>query len=429
MKLFPLDFILSCVAAVFAVFGAVRELFSRAEKREKTDKIGIFLSFLILSSADAALRLLNGSFSFSDNSALALRSAVIAAFLWLFCLFALRVIRLSNREGKLPKIWTVALFDLTWIATILLLINAFTRFLFGVSEGNAIVFGRAFWVLPALEGGLWIAGALFAILSRKAFCREDALLIEICFAFFAAGAALDLLFPQIPVFALLGIAVFSATLAQECSKTQARFAREKEESERLRRDVARANEKLLQSQVSPHFIYNALTAIRALPNNPIETQKAIGDFASYLRQTLTTINENEQIPFEKELENVQAYLRLEKIRFGSDLNVVYRINFRDFEIPAMCVQILAENAVKHGVSVKRKGGTVRISTARVGDFALITVKDDGVGFDVNQAVGPSHVGIHNVKNRIRSIAGGEVTIQSEIGKGTTATIRLPLPRI
>ena len=187
-----------------------------------------------------------------------------------------------------------------------------------------------------------------------------------------------------------------------------------------------AKDKLLQSQVSPHFIYNALTAIRELPNNPVATKKAIGDFANYLRQTLTTINENELIPFEKELENVQAYLRLEKLRFGNSLKVVYDIQKNDFKIPSMCVQILAENAVKHGVSVKREGGTVFISTQQTEYGILITVKDDGVGFDVEKALDSSHVGINNVKNRIRSMVGGSVDIQSERGHGATASIFTPL---
>ena len=181
----------------------------------------------------------------------------------------------------------------------------------------------------------------------------------------------------------------------------------------------------MQSQVSPHFIYNALTAIQALPDNPVATKKAIGDFAKYLRQTLTTNSENELIPFEKELENLQAYFRLEKIRFGNKLNIVYDVEEKDFEVPAMSVQILAENAVKHGVSVKREGGTVGISTKRRDGAIVITVKDDGVGFDPVKTLDSTHVGINNVTNRIRSLLNGTVKIESEIGRGTTVTVTLP----
>ena len=92
----------------------------------------------------------------------------------------------------------------------------------------------------------------------------------------------------------------------------------------------------------------------------------------------------------------------------------------------MCVQILAENAVKHGVSVRREGGKVRITTKREGDDIVITVEDDGVGFDVTKQMDASHIGIDNVRSRVKTLVGGELFIESEIDKGTVATIRFPL---
>ena len=193
-------------------------------------------------------------------------------------------------------------------------------------------------------------------------------------------------------------------------------------------DAEKTRERLFRSQVSPHFIYNALTAIQALPDNPDKTKKAIGDFAKYLRQTLNTINENTLISFEQEFENVQVYLRLEKIRFGKSLQVEYDIEEKDFELPAMSMQILAENAVKHGISVKRDGGTIKITTKREGNDFVIKIIDDGVGFDVNAPRDSTHIGIENVRNRIETMVGGELEIESRIGYGTTATIRFPISK-
>ena len=163
-----------------------------------------------------------------------------------------------------------------------------------------------------------------------------------------------------------------------------------------------------------------------LPGNSDETKGAIGDFAKYLRGSLSAIDEETLIPFKKELENVQAYFRLEKIRFGKSLQVEFDVGETEFSLPAMCVQILAENAVKHGVSVRREGGTVRIATKREGDEIVISVADDGVGFDVTRQMDSSHIGIENVKNRVKTLVGGNLSISSEPGKGTVATIRFPL---
>ncbi|MBP5610827.1 MAG: hypothetical protein J6X72_05770, partial [Clostridia bacterium] len=104
----------------------------------------------------------------------------------------------------------------------------------------------------------------------------------------------------------------------------------------------------------------------------------------------------------------------------------YDVGVKDFDLPAMSVQILAENAVKHGVSVRRDGGTVRIKTAREGGDVVISVEDDGVGFDVTKQMDSSHIGIDNVRNRVSTLVGGTLSIDSEPDKGTIATIRFPL---
>ena len=104
----------------------------------------------------------------------------------------------------------------------------------------------------------------------------------------------------------------------------------------------------------------------------------------------------------------------------------YDIGAKDFDLPAMSVQILAENAVKHGVSVRREGGTVRIKTVRDGDEVVIIVEDDGVGFDVTKQMDSSHIGIDNVRSRVSTMVGGSLDIASEPDKGTVATIRFPI---
>ena len=425
MELYYFDLAISCVAAVLAILASLGiAFFSRAKSDEKVNKIIILLMFLVISIIGGISRVYIEQPHAARGPIFAFRSITIAASVGLLCAIFWAVGRLASVPPKKYLVWSIVITALSGVAAILLVVNGFTHFLFDVGKGNEIFIGKAFWILPVLEGGLWLAGVVWAVLNRRALSRQDAMMFVMLFGFFAAGTALDIVFPQITFFAMLGILGFLAALAVECSKSEVRFEKEKAESDRLRKDVTRANEQLLHSQVSPHFIYNALTAIQALPNNPDTTKKAIGDFARFLRQTLTTINENQLIPFDMELENVQTYLRLEKIRFGEKLKVDYDIEEENFYVPAMSVQILAENAVKHGVSVKREGGTVKITTKKRGDSVFITIEDDGVGFDVNKALDSTHIGIRNVKNRLHTLSAGALYLFSEIGKGTTASIEI-----
>ena len=109
------------------------------------------------------------------------------------------------------------------------------------------------------------------------------------------------------------------------------------------------------------------------------------------------------------------------------MNIEYDIQTTDFKLPLLSVQPLVENAVKHGVGMKEDGGTVRISTRETETAYEVIISDDGVGFDVNAQKndGRSHIGMENSQKRLHDMCGGEVIIESVVGKGTTATVILP----
>ena len=108
------------------------------------------------------------------------------------------------------------------------------------------------------------------------------------------------------------------------------------------------------------------------------------------------------------------------------MQVEYRIDDTDFEVPALTIQPLVENAIRHGVR-SREDGLVTVSTAREGDAHRITVQDNGVGFDPKQKLSTEelHIGIRNVRERVEKMCGGELVLTSEIGKGTTVTMLFP----
>ena len=200
----------------------------------------------------------------------------------------------------------------------------------------------------------------------------------------------------------------------------------------LENELLQSQISIMISQIGPHFIFNALTAIQELCYiDPQTASEAVGEFAHYLRGNLDSLSIKKPIPFEKELRHVEKYLSLEKKRFGDRLNIVYDIKTRDFLIPVLTLQPIVENSVKHGVTKREEGGTVSIATRETETDAVITVTDDGIGFDSRvpkrdeRGQERCHVGTENVRSRLVLMCGGSLSMQSEPGVGTTAVITIP----
>lgn len=185
---------------------------------------------------------------------------------------------------------------------------------------------------------------------------------------------------------------------------------------------------IVLSQIQPEFLDKALNNIAGMEGNPPETREALIEFASYMKSNLDSFGQTEAIPFSKEMDHVRTYLDLEKLRFKERLTVELDVRDTDFQIPALTLQMLVENAIKHGITTKESGGTVSVKTEETDTDHVITVLDDGVGFDINQAPrdeGRSHIGLTNVRSRLAEMVGGRLEIESEIGRGTRARVVIP----
>jgi sensor histidine kinase YesM len=198
---------------------------------------------------------------------------------------------------------------------------------------------------------------------------------------------------------------------------------EKDEVAETRSRIAMAT-----GRMKPHYLYNVLTTIYYLcETDPIKAQRAIGTFSEYLRATLETLERQQLVNFSWELGEIRHYLELEKLRFGDRLRIDYDIEAEDFMVPPLSIQPLVENAVKHGIAPKEEGGTVRIVSRRLSDGgAQIRIRDDGAGFDIGELgkLDETHEGIANVRERIRLEVGGDMTITSAPGKGTTVVVTI-----
>ena len=194
--------------------------------------------------------------------------------------------------------------------------------------------------------------------------------------------------------------------------------------EEQQQQLAEQGISLMISQIQPHFLYNSLTVIDHLcKTDPEKAREAVAFFSTYLRCNLNSLKKRDLIPFSEERKHIEAYLWLEKLRFGSLLNVEYDIETEGFLLPALSVQPLVENAVKHGLGDKEEGGTVRVSAKETEKSYIVTVSDDGVGFVEGENSGNGeHIGIKNIRERLETMCGGKLVIESEPEKGTDAKI-------
>ena len=180
-----------------------------------------------------------------------------------------------------------------------------------------------------------------------------------------------------------------------------------------------------KNQLNPHFIFNALNSIRALVDEePKKAKRAITILSGILRFFLT-LDPKPLIPLSEELELVEKYLEIEKIRFEERLLVTYdvEVGTRELLIPPFMLQTIVENGIKHGIGLLKSGGELHITAARVESSLLLTIRNSGKLGKVTTEKG---VGLSNTRHRLELLFGQEASFDlREAGKFVVATLTLP----
>ena len=202
-------------------------------------------------------------------------------------------------------------------------------------------------------------------------------------------------------------------------------------AQKLEKELEENRIAIMLSQIQPHFIFNVLGTIRGLcREDPERAWLCLGDFSTYLRANMNALTNKKSIPFAMELAHVETYLRLEQMRMGERLNVVYDIQEKDFFIPPLMLQPLVENAVKHGLFYKADGGTVTVHSVREEGRIVLSVHDDGIGFEAAAREADfhqrEHHGLSNVRSRVEKMLEGSLRIDSHPERGTTVTLEFPV---
>lgn len=190
---------------------------------------------------------------------------------------------------------------------------------------------------------------------------------------------------------------------------------------------------LLLNQIKPHFVYNVLNTISALCSiDPIKAEEMTVSFGKYLRSNMSSLNQQEIIRFENEIEHVKNYINLELIRFNAieeKIEVIYDLQETNFYLPPLTIQPIVENAIKHGLREKEGKGVLKISSYIEDNFYCVCIEDNGVGFDPENGFSETSIGLENIRKRIKNVVKGRLDIQSKTGVGTKTTIKIIKDRI
>jgi two-component system LytT family sensor kinase len=202
--------------------------------------------------------------------------------------------------------------------------------------------------------------------------------------------------------------------------------------------LAQSQLRLLRAQISPHFIYNALTAIASfVRTDPDRARELLVGFADFTRYSFRS--HGDFTTLSEELRSVDTYLMLERARFGDRLSVTLRVapEVLGVAVPFLVLQPLVENAVRHGLEGKSGVGRISIVAENDGAECRIIVEDDGVGMDPERLQerldgklidsGGGGVGMHNVDERLRQVFGADygLEVDTALGAGTRVVLRVP----
>lgn len=331
---------------------------------------------------------------------------------------------LAHRQTRVQK-WILPCFLIgTCILAGMVIFSQFNGSVYYIDDNNFYRFGPLYELLYLITVAFAILFTVLILVYRKDFLGRELgailfFILSLVAALILEAFVMEIMFVNAMTSVSLVVLFMLVHLQQE---TQ---AAEKE---------AKLKTSIMLSQIQPHFLYNTLNSISESLDEieqASEANKALTTFAHYLRANMDSLTQQEPVPFEKELEHTKQYLWLEQFRFEERLQIEYDIQTTDFIIPVLTLQPLVENAVKHGVTEKRTGGTVKIWTEDTGDSFRVTVTDNGVGFDkdaILQGDGRSHMGLSNVRSRLAAMCGGTLFIKSIPGVGTTAVIDIPKKR-
>src|SRR6202162_4418522 len=238
----------------------------------------------------------------------------------------------------------------------------------------------------------------------------------------------DLLVEQLMTFVIAYALILTVTYAVD---SRDKMARQMTETARLNEELSRAQLAVLRGQMDPHFMFNTLNSIASLVYDQ-RADAAVGmivGLSEFLRRALEDSHRT-QVTLREEVEYLQRYIDIQKVRFGDRLRVSVDIpdELLATQVPNLLLQPLVENAIKHGVSKRRSGGEIRVAGMCRDGALRLTVYNDGPWAQEDLAVAPHRVGLGNLRTRLKILHGdrSELFLQPVEAGGVEVIVTLPL---
>lgn len=300
------------------------------------------------------------------------------------------------------------------------LLNPLHKLLFSIDPQTGIYQRELLYPMHSFVFCLLAAGSMAIVFMKKGISSHNRLMLILICGFSFVTELIQTLQPQ---FLFTNLSVMVAVVIIYAFH----FYEQNRDAQRNELELENARSALVLSQIQPHFLFNSMTAIMDLcDTNPEEAKDALQELSGYLHYKISAMSHSYMVPFTEDLDFMNNYLKLEKRRFGSRLRVEYDIACSDFQVPLLTLQPLVENAIRHGISKRPAGGTVKIITREQAERYIIRIEDDGVGFAAREEEPerPNHVGLPNVRRRVAALCGGTLYIESQPGVGTVVEIIL-----
>ena len=417
------NFAVSIIAAFVLLVLLLISIFSNIEKRKTAY---FFLWSIVSAIVPIGLSVLWYSFRLSNDAPLIVVK-IIGTLVYITMLgasyaFLLYCLSFFGKSEKLNRAIGIIMAIIGMGFTVVMIVNAFNDMFFNYVVENGINLETTnIYFVPYIYMALTFLVELILLIVKKGMRVGERLAFMGFVIIPGVAIAFNIIYPELSILTLTILVAFASHFLY--FYVQRGLMIQKQQKELSEKQI-----ELTISQIRPHFIYNCLSSISYLcTKDPQLAVEAIDDFSAFLRVNFSNISQNKIVPFSQELEHTMKYLKLEKMRFEDRVRVYFDIRVDNFEIPSLTLQPLVENAVKHGVCKKAEGGTIVIRTTESEKEYLVEVIDDGVGFDpdVPPSDGRVHVGVTNVKNRLKNMVNGRLDISSTINKGTRMSIHIP----
>lgn len=345
--------------------------------------------------------------------------AVIETFLpsVLMPLFAAYVLRCCKESLRSALLYAELAF--LSVLFILLCITQFTKTIYYFTPDNQFILGPGYPVLIVSMIALVVVNLAGVIRRRQKLSKKYFI------------AFLVYLFPlliamTVQAFTTAFLLIVVAVSFSALSMLGIILSDQVEQYLRQQREISNQHASITMLQMRPHFIYNTMMSIYYLcEQNPKKAQQVILDFTTYLRKNFNAIASDNTIPFSEELEHTRAYLAVEQGQFEDNLFVEYDTPHTLFRVPALTLQPIVENAVKHGMDPDAPEPLkISIMTYKTDSGYEIIVEDNGPGFCPTDDKEP-HIALKNIRERLLLMCSGTLEISARETGGTRVTIRIP----